>query len=678
MLRTLSLLACCLTPSASFASPLAITDWYVDDDAVGPGTGTLGDPFQTIQAGIDAAATLDGDTLRVLPGTYEESVIMDGKAVNVRGELPLGSVVLRRASADDTSLLIQNLGGLSVDVTGLTFNGLATVGPVNGAGCGVDIVGADVSIEDCSLVRFGSGPSAAAVRVDGASTVTIDGCEISDNRGAQFAAGLLARAGDITIRDSRFERNSENAWSAEGAAIYSEASALEVTGCTFTGNNALYGSCAKVSGLNNRFEDCEFIENGDGFNNLQGGALHGIGAATGCVFERNRAERGGALYGRWTVADSDFVGNGGADTGEYGTAVFSTGPSAMTDCVVRQHYGVDSSASSDSSAVIGAILLRCTFEDNLVFMNSSANRPQGGAAIHSCVATECVFRGNRAVGAMGADTPRGGAALDSILERCVFIGNSATEGGAVYRSTLTNCTMVHNEAALGGAAVESSLNGCIAYDSGPSPVIDQNGSAIYSCIEGGHPGTGNISARPMFVGPQSGDVHLLASSPCIDAADPSFTDPDGSRADMGAYPFDAGYIGSPRSFCAPGAADGMGCLPALSAGTNPSLGSGFTVTANGMGGTSLSIVFLGFQPAAMPYLNGTLCLGGSLRRGPLGTPAGGMGSCDRRIEYSVSAAQLSQAGFAPGSRLYAQVLYRDSVGGAAGVAITDALESIVQ
>ena len=41
--------------------------------------------------------------------------------------------------------------------------------------------------------------------------------------------------------------------------------------------------------------------------------------------------------------------------------------------------------------------------------------------------------------------------------------------------------------------------------------------ATYSLIEGGHPGTGNIDADPLFVDLSSGDIHLSAGSPCIDA-----------------------------------------------------------------------------------------------------------------------------------------------------------------
>jgi hypothetical protein len=51
------------------------------------------------------------------------------------------------------------------------------------------------------------------------------------------------------------------------------------------------------------------------------------------------------------------------------------------------------------------------------------------------------------------------------------------------------------------------------------------------------PGTGNLSTDPLFAAASSGNYHLTAGSPAINAGDPTTFDPDNSRADLGALPF---------------------------------------------------------------------------------------------------------------------------------------------
>jgi hypothetical protein len=66
-------------------------------------------------------------------------------------------------------------------------------------------------------------------------------------------------------------------------------------------------------------------------------------------------------------------------------------------------------------------------------------------------------------------------------------------------------------------------------------------SARFSLVEGGwgEPwfGIGCTDEDPRFVDASMEDLRLRGTSPCIDAGDPaSPLDPDGSRADLGAFP----------------------------------------------------------------------------------------------------------------------------------------------
>lgn len=111
---------------------------------------------------------------------------------------------------------------------------------------------------------------------------------------------------------------------------------------------------------------------------------------------------------------------------------------------------------------------------------------------------------------------------------------------------IENNTIVGND--WGGMVMQNceseiTLLNCILWNNGD----DLFGcSAIYSCVENGDSGDGNISSNPQFVDPNNGDYHITSNSPCKNAGYPYYypgegeTDIDGDgriysgRIDMGA------------------------------------------------------------------------------------------------------------------------------------------------
>ena len=156
---------------------------------------------------------------------------------------------------------------------------------------------------------------------------------------------------------------------------------------------------------------------------------------------------------------------------------------------------------------------------------------------------------------------------------CTFSGNDARSGGgAMYNwdfadPTIVNCTFAANNADNAGGAIRSvvdstgSVTNCILWGN-TSPVGPEirleTGSTLdvtYSDVQGGWVGAGNLDTDPLFMDPDGpddvlgtpdDDLHLSASSPCIDtgtSSDAPADDldgnarPEGLGYDMGAYEY---------------------------------------------------------------------------------------------------------------------------------------------
>jgi hypothetical protein len=145
---------------------------------------------------------------------------------------------------------------------------------------------------------------------------------------------------------------------------------------------------------------------------------------------------------------------------------------------------------------------------------------------------------------------------DPIIENNIITENTQYAMDTNNSFALLNKnTIVGNKTGVKGYGFYSSsptIVNCILWNNNDDLV--ETASAIFSCIQNGDPGTGNISSDPLFVDSEHGDYHLQEGSPCINAGhpDPSFNDPDGSRADMGAFYYTSGtFVRSPKESLQP-------------------------------------------------------------------------------------------------------------------------------
>jgi len=197
------------------------------------------------------------------------------------------------------------------------------------------------------------------------------------------------------------------------------------------------------------------------------------------------------------------------------------------------------------------LLVSCTFDFNTSRGYGAAFAGHGGKAS----ITSCTFKDGEASFGGGAVALSDGAA-DAV--NSTFSQNSSLQNaGAIDLSgasalSVANCTLAanlsHRDAGgvrVGGASTCKIWNS-ILWSDVPSE-IGGRATVGYTCISGGHQGTGNTDDDPKLVDGVGQDLHLVVGSPCIDKGDASgLTTKDdhdgrdrtiGSAPDMGAFEY---------------------------------------------------------------------------------------------------------------------------------------------
>jgi len=183
----------------------------------------------------------------------------------------------------------------------------------------------------------------------------------------------------------------------------------------------------------------------------------------------------------------------------------------------------DNFASSRAGGVGGSTL---HVSRNTIYRNT-CNGNGGGVQTNSSSSLfeyNVIFENHASLGGGICFQDYGPGTFNPVSEHNTIYGNTANSGGGLYCCS-------HTSGAVSNSIVWNNTGGNIV-DAGVLL------SVTYSDVQGGWPGTGNIDADPIFVGPEREDFHLRWHSPCIDAGDPDFPlDPDGTRSDIGAFYF---------------------------------------------------------------------------------------------------------------------------------------------
>jgi hypothetical protein len=452
--------------------------------------------YSNIQEGINASA--NGDTVLVAPGTYRENINLNGH------NIMLGSLFL---CTGDTSFIAStiidgNSAGSVITISSgenstMTIIGFTITNGMNPNGGGVYCIDSSPTIRDNIIVNnitsgtiFSNG-GGICCRHSGAhiisNRITNNNSLHPDTSSADFfgGGGIALFADSSTLIDSNIIEM--NATEGCGGGVYCETSAVDIS------NNAIINNMA---------------------NHNRGGGIY-------CEAS------GGIITGNSIIANSALDGGGIAST---------------------------------SINTVNLII-----QDNLIKRNAVSPINGSGGGIY-CLGRAKIYRSvidsNQAYQGGGVF----GFFAFYTIDNCVITSNSIPYMQDYHRGTgvhcqhstlsMANCTISDNYTGLGGDAiylgnVTANMINCITWNNSPPTIGLSGGSdltAVYSDLENGLGGQGNICIDPSFRG--NGDYRLSSvpcgqefDSPCIDAGIPDSSDGmvdclhglGTPRSDMGAF-----------------------------------------------------------------------------------------------------------------------------------------------
>ncbi|MHC4140536.1 MAG: hypothetical protein ACYSUF_01210, partial [Planctomycetota bacterium] len=232
-----------------FSSAAQADTIFVDDDnCPGPGSGTEGDPYCSIQTAIDNAVSMD--EIVVAPGTYFETIDFLGKAITLRSSDGPDVTTIDAGGLREVSVVTCDSGeGPDTVLEGFTITGGEGRPGPNGDswGGGMYIENSSPTVANCVFSRnaassfcwwpypgFECGSGGGMYITEGNPTVT--GCNFSGNFAASVGGGMYNRNSSPTVTDCKFLDNWAE-WGG-GGGMYNLSSSPTVTDCKFLDNGA--------------------------------------------------------------------------------------------------------------------------------------------------------------------------------------------------------------------------------------------------------------------------------------------------------------------------------------------------------------------------------------------------------------------------------------------------------
>ncbi len=309
----------------------AQSTWYVDPSGAGD--------FVTIQSSLDSALVVAGDTVMVRSGTYFENINLNGKSIELRGEMGANATIV---DGQQLGTVVTCDSGETRDtvISGFTFtNGIGLIWPQGGG-------------MYCS-----------------SSSPTFEDCVFSHNN-SYFGGGASCHLASPLILRCTFESNTGD----YGGGMSCFMASPDIEQCLFTLNYGVVSgggiNCHTMSSATLR--DCQFIDN---YAVYGGGAdfrMDSHVTMLNCVFANNSGDLGGGLrfcYSTPYIENCRFENNSATDVGGgvYSVTSFPT----LKRCSFRENQAGNGGGGM-SCFYSDATLIQCDFSANHCSSNGGA------------------------------------------------------------------------------------------------------------------------------------------------------------------------------------------------------------------------------------------------------------------------------------------------------------------
>lgn len=315
------------------------TTWYVDDgNCPVPGSGTLADPFCSIQDAI--VASVNGDEIIVSPGTYFEAISFNGKAVNLHSSSGPDNTIIDATGLGDAVVKCLSGEGPDTVLSGFTITGGGLSG--GAAAGGMFNQGASPTVSNCVFEGNMGGDGGGMSNFNGSSPF-VTTCVFMGNSATDGAGMENQDNCNPIVVDCLFIGNIANSGvNPDGGGIRNVNSNPFLRGCTFIGNEGQrFGGGIANFGSSPEVSDCLFESNTAGNG---GGMYNGAGSSptiTACEFRENVATLlvpggfGGSgifnVQSSPSIVNSVFFGNNNDNNGG-GIYNFNQSDSLIVNC----------------------------------------------------------------------------------------------------------------------------------------------------------------------------------------------------------------------------------------------------------------------------------------------------------------------------------------------------------